>query len=291
MVQEDWVERLRKVCQWQDPFYAYPWGGNQAIKKQTGWNFGQLRAMHHPTLHDRKLFEESWPVIPNQCTCDLCGRVFLWRAHVKDFEMFTRAVENPINYALIHAARDPATDKLNILKAGTSRIRCRLCWEAYCNHCSNRVALEDTLFAEKCGHCGQDLEMAFRRTIESQLNVVKPFYARATCFSCQCCGKDTPPLNNPGQQGYYMLSYEPQPYQVSVYELHAYQGSQRHYKGFARPGVLCRDFNQAIGKIHVTRNPLSDSAPVTMKNGLVSYWQCRCRMREGIQSRMFPLAH
>ena len=230
---------------------------------------------------------------PNQCVCDLCGLVFLWRNSVKEFELLSGGVEDPFNYDLLCASRDPTLGRLNVLKAGKSRVRCNLCWEAICRHCSVRIPLRLVFYAEKCFHCEEDLLLVWRRTVESQRGERSAMRVVHLGLFCQCCGW----WADSGRLETNVMS-------VLVYVQNSGDSAEpslEQYRLFGRPGILCGDCKKGLGKVSRQPSPyVSDCEPVIMTKNHYNYpkdrtsrfvhyvrnwpytddrgyWQCRCR--------------
>ena len=125
MGREDLVERVR-ICRPRGDIYVNALAlRGQALRQDDIGHVGYRRGLFDASgglIPDEFRYE-----FPNQCVCDLCDRVFLWRDRLKEYEVLTGAVEDPLSYDLLCASRHPGAGVLNVMKAGRSRVRCALC--------------------------------------------------------------------------------------------------------------------------------------------------------------------
>ena len=162
------------------------------------------------------------------CRCELCGKVYLWRRHLADFEVLTGAVEDPVTMDKIIVASGGMYERryggnLNLRKqlsdgrTNEDLLRCTLCYEAHCFHCHRYLSFQDFMWADQCRFChgpmspqfsrrawpepqqlslGQDCVLSKTSTAAGQWYadwthqdaISAMAYAVDIAFKCNCCG-------------------------------------------------------------------------------------------------------
>ena len=108
------------------------------------------------------------------CRCGLCGKTYLWRQSLADYEVLTGCVEDPVTMDKIIVASGDDYDSryggnLNLqrrLSDGRSNadlIRCTLCYEARCAHCARVLQFQDFMWADRCRFCDGPMSPQFSR--------------------------------------------------------------------------------------------------------------------------------
>ena len=160
------------------------------------------------------------------CRCELCGKVYLWRRHLADFEVLTGAVEDPVTMDKIIVASGGMYERryggnLNLRKqlsdgrTNEDLLRCTLCYEAHCSHCHRYLSFQDFMWADQCRFChgpmspqfsrrawpepqqtsfGQDCVLSKTANLRETSYWTHPdamaamAYAVDIAFQCNCCG-------------------------------------------------------------------------------------------------------
>ena len=125
--------------------------------QQAGWAWRGERGAHKWS-YAGGTFHAEW--IKNErgrlggCRCGLCGKTYLWRQSLADYEVYTGGVEDPVTMDKIIVASGDDYDpryggNLNLqrrLSDGRSNadlIRCTLCYEARCASCEQFLQFQD----------------------------------------------------------------------------------------------------------------------------------------------------
>ena len=240
--------------------------------------------------------DSKYAVRPYGFTCELCGETFLWRRRVKWFERAQGAVEDPLSHDRLRMGmrRIPMT-----LRPG---MRCTLCYEARCRHCSQALHLCDYLWNDACVHCGIDgspyfiqrairrptrietglllLEMGNREQLQRILNKDHAMegiaYTQYLHFQCSCCGHRP----HPASASFQYLTWQPpdSPYVTPPHWGYASSGDYSS-RPCRRPGYLCDMCQIGRGHVyqHLNRCPWAESTFAW--NWMMGnyYWGCKCR--------------
>jgi hypothetical protein len=181
-------------------------------------------------------------------------------------------------------------------------LKCTLCYQAHCGHCSRSLRFNDYLWSDDCLHCGMSTCPQFtRRPIIVQPTTVWPprghtllmhtsadrrVYGQAAggamttslAFQCSCCGGLCE------SSTYCYLSWHDYDY-PRIGHYGSRDNDMKVSRPVRRPGYLCRECENDIGVWYQQRNECEWAAStVAFTRGRDAtghwntvWWRCKCR--------------
>ena len=248
------------------------------------------------------------------CVCNLCGQTFLWRQQVTEWERATGQVEDAITYDRLGFHKvglhcDSAglnTGRcLSDGRTGEDLLKCTLCYQAHCGHCSGRLEFRDYLWSNDCLHCGMVLLPQFtRRPIifeptsiwpplgeKFQKSEERQKYGRpegeanthTMTFQCSCCGVRCSSADSL-ESSFCYLSWQDYDYPRRGH-YGSLDKSMKVSRPVRKPGYLCGSCKQGRGVWYKKRNEYewADSSVAFYRHRYEPrepvFWKCKCRER------------